>query len=602
MQFHLPSNLKDAVISYDPVRKKQRRVVTNPTGQPRAKSKYPLGNPIDLIPPDVISPERLADAIETINSSLAADRYHSFVKVQVLEENPFSSIENVYAAIFHFESLWIAVWLPPANRQGEYVYGYTRAFKNDKKSRGMIPSRIYDEIVNNGEIKVYGRTEMFVETGMVTLDNIRNKKYSHRGYQHYAPWGEVKGYSAKTVRMSTVADKFEKTLSRTIPTWDRCDWYERICCSNSVDAVISFSDEIQEKLVKKYNKIHFSPDFLISAIRFVADKELSALSNGSYRSKGERELHCVSTVVHIIDTPRIKKWLKAKLDFINECFDNPDHNNRIDIDSAWTSAWKCLINIVYINSIWPDCPIDYYGDHLDQLSKVHIRSDHKERCPSLPAAWLNENMPVASFFQILRKAYEKAAEQDLDSNSSASYRVKNCLSDWNDTVDMLRNILSKPNNPVTLKVPKRWRISEFHDYVQGEAWKISNDNIDLPQDLFPVPIKVETADGNKWCFFQPINTHQLAQWGRAVRNCVGNASHYADGVKNKKHFIVLCNLNNNPELTIQLKVENGVMSVVQVVSTCNQRLDTAESNAYSFAFTKALHEREAQLSSSQVNH
>lgn len=601
MQFNLPSNLKDAVISYDPVLKKKRRVTANPTGQPRAKSKYPLGNPIDLIPPEVVSPEGLAAAIERINSSLAADRYQSFVKVKVLEESPFSSIENVYAAIFHFESLWIAVWLPPADKQGEYIYGYTRAFKDDKKSRGMIPSRIYDEVVENGELKTYGRTEMFVETKLVTADNIQNKKYSHRGYQHYAPWNEVKGYSAKTKRMSQIADKFEKTLARTLPSWDRCDWYERICCRNSVDAIgLTFSDDVQKKLVKKYNKIYLSPDFLISALKYVAVKEAADLSTGSFRNMGEREVRCVSSVAHIIDTPRIKKWLKVKFDFINECFDNPEHTNKHDIESTWTNAWKCLINIVYINSIWTDCPLDYYGDHLDQLSKVHIRSDHKERCPDLPAAWLRENMPVASFFQILRKAYEKAAEQDLDLNSSDRYRINNCLSDWNDTVNMLGNILSKSDRPATLEVPKRWRISEFHDYIQGEAWKISNDNIALPQDLFPTPIKVETADGKKWCFFQPINTHQLAQWGKAVRNCVGNASHYADGVKAKKHFIVLCNLDNKPTFTIQLKVENGVMSVVQVVATSNQRLDEAESNAYAFAFNKALHARESQLSSGQA--
>jgi len=65
-----------------------------------------------------------------------------------------------------------------------------------------------------------------------------------------------------------------------------------------------------------------------------------------------------------------------------------------------------------------------------------------------------------------------------------------------DTFSMLSSVLEDH----FIQPPKRWRLSEFHDYVQAEAWKINNPNIKLPQDLFPSPIKV-CIDGEVDCYF-----------------------------------------------------------------------------------------------------
>jgi hypothetical protein len=92
----------------------------------------------------------------------------------------------------------------------------------------------------------------------------------------------------------------------------------------------------------------------------------------------------------------------------------------------------------------------------------------------------------------------------------------------------------------------------------------------------------------RWSFFQPHDTHQLSAWGQAVRNCVGNASEYANGVRKKKHFIVLCMVDNKPTFTVQLKVEMGMMSVSQIVGTSNQRLTQEQKDSYTEAFGKAL--------------
>jgi hypothetical protein len=101
----------------------------------------------------------------------------------------------------------------------------------------------------------------------------------------------------------------------------------------------------------------------------------------------------------------------------------------------------------------------------------------------------------------------------------------------------------------------------------------------------------------RWSFFQPHDTHQLSAWGQAVRNCVGNAKDYANGVRKKKHFIVLCMVDNKPQFTVQLKVDMGMMTVSQIVGISNQRLTDEQKDAYTQAFSKALHSRNDELES-----
>jgi hypothetical protein len=146
----------------------------------------------------------------------------------------------------------------------------------------------------------------------------------------------------------------------------------------------------------------------------------------------------------------------------------------------------------------------------------------------------------------------------------------------------------------TLEVPKRWRLTEFHDHVQAEAWKIQHPNTDLPQDLFPAPVKIQAGE-QTWTFLQPIDLHQLSAWGQAVRNCVGNASHYAEDIKKKKHFVVLAMVDHKPLFTIQLEVNNGMMSVTQIKGVANASLSDNEKDAYTKAFGDALKQRDKEL-------
>jgi hypothetical protein len=123
----------------------------------------------------------------------------------------------------------------------------------------------------------------------------------------------------------------------------------------------------------------------------------------------------------------------------------------------------------------------------------------------------------------------------------------------------------------------------------AEQWKQCNKNQDLPQDLFPAPVKVEGMT-----FIQPINTHQLAQWGRAARNCVGSSSYY-NGIIKKNHFIILALNKNEPYLTIQARLEGEHLKVVQIKKTCNASLNSSEEVEYQKLFQNALMIRSAQL-------
>ena len=171
------------------------------------------------------------------------------------------------------------------------------------------------------------------------------------------------------------------------------------------------------------------------------------------------------------------------------------------------------------------------------------------------------------------------------------------FSEFNDTVEMMASLHSRQTHDLEyskkdatlldLDTPSRWRLAEFHDHVSAKVWLTNNENEAMPQDLFPAPVKVEHLGGT-WTFFQPRDIHQLGQWGQAVRNCVGNASNYREGVKKKTHFIVLAMVDQRPRFTIQLKVRDGNAVVEQIADIGNRRLDDNERAEYELTFAKAL--------------
>lgn len=180
------------------------------------------------------------------------------------------------------------------------------------------------------------------------------------------------------------------------------------------------------------------------------------------------------------------------------------------------------------------------------------------------SSWLQNNVPVRSFVNMFVRS----------------------PSEISDSISMLSDILRK-NGVITYE--GRWRPKDFHDHIMGENWKLNNKNEKLDQDLFPHPLKVENMT-----YIQPIDTHQLSKWGRAVKNCVGNSS-YINGVRKKTHFIILGLKNNEPYLTVQATLQNQNFKVVQIKKICNASLNHSEMTEFNRTFSKALEIRTKEI-------
>jgi hypothetical protein len=567
MEFFLPQNLQTQLISYDPTLKKLAR--TTKTASKSTKPKFPLGQPYDIIPSSVIKTSLVQDAIDLINGEPVQHRVHEFKRiVGVLDE----AVSTTVAILYHYEACWYAAWLPPKGQEDEYVYGYAYAYRNTASAKKTIPY-VVEQNIDNCTAVMYGRSQFITYQKTVTKEDIIAGKALEAGWS-IAPISWNKGENIRTA-----CNNFVKALKNTIPTWENnniggifqrlkdTSWLALLDIDRLVDSELALT---WKPSVENLFKIIDSSVYFPSEYRFA-----------TYRS--------YSKIRHIIDKPFFRKWIQVNCEECIERFTNKANTSRSYVRQPWEQIDSLFKSIGYINEIWPDCPIDYYQSHTEELTCLYSLGD------VLPIAedWLQENMPVASFFHMLAKfmAEENQKPLGMINHDSRTGMTRRYFTDWRDTVSMIGTVLCAGK---TLEAPKRWRITEFHDHVQAEAWKVAHTNQSLPQDLFPDPVKVQ-VDEQTWTFLQPIDLHQLAAWGQAVRNCVGNAKHYADDVKKKKHFIVLAMVDHKPLFTIQLEVNNGMMSVKQIKGVANRSLSDGERDAYTEAFGTALKQRDKEL-------
>lgn len=571
MQFQLPSNLQTELLAYDPTLKKLAQA-SKPKTESK-KAKYPLGNVGALIPTEVIRESLQQDAIDNINGVGVASRFQIFTRF--VDSKP-----QTIAIIYHFEQCWYAAWLPPKGKENEYIYGYTIAFKNNSAASKTVPHALWTKR-EDMECRTVGRSEIYYQTRIINKYDIQ----AGNDGRHWRAMG-VASYYQKSRDIHEALTKFEDQLRASIPSWDDArGMFDRIKCSCVADALEL--DKLQGYwAIGKVSKHEWTPsvdNFFRIVDYYYA---LSGYEGCEYRD--------VQRIRHIIDKPFFRRWIQRRCDDIIENYNNP--NNRIL--KIIRRPWKQIAHLCYVinsvHTLWPDAPLDYYQTHLDELLNIRLRQSANDQA----IQWIRQHMHVASYFNMLNKHYTHSVA-DAQKNtyrytfdSDLDY-YQFSFHEWSDTLSMLSRVLEAG---VTVEAPKRWRIEEFHDHIQAESWKIKNPNEGLPQDLFPQPVKVQ-HDGQSWSFFQPVDTHQLAMWGQAVRNCVGSASHYAEDCKKKKHFIVLCMLDGKPQFTIQLTVDMGMMSVKQIAGIANQRLTDEQKDQYTAAFKLALQERESALQS-----
>ena len=571
MQFQLPENLQVELLAYDPTLKQLARTTNAQTKS--NKPKFPLGQPYSFVPEDAIKASLMQDAIDLINAEPVERRHHEFKRITGFGPDAKSSTVGI---LYHYESVWYAAWLPPKGKEQDYVYGFAIAYKDNKTSKGMLPYVVSQ--INGTQLVPYGRSNFVTYSRVVTKEDIIN------GYDRLM--SEIPSLSwKKGGQMRQVIKRFRDSLEDTIPTWidSRRGIFARIKHSNYVKLL-----EI-ERYIPEDNWNTWKPS---------VDNVFEIIEGGRH----DYNWGYYKPICHIIDKPFFRKWIQARCDEVILRLSDTDNQLEMIVKHPWNQITELFKAIKYVHHIWPDCPIDYYQTHLDNLLALYNLRWQFEG--NRVGNWLNEHMPVASFFHIVDKHIEEAKipvgnRPYLPCTICRSTGLTQYyFSNWHDTVQMLHKVLCdrEAKNIETLLPPRRWRLTEFHDYVQAEAWKIENTNHKLPQDLFPEPIKV-LLDDQAWTFIQPIDTHQLAAWGQAVRNCVGDASSYADGVRKKKHFIVLAMLDNKPTFTIQLEVDRGMMSVKQIVGTSNARLTDDQQDSYTKAFAQALKLQESRLQS-----
>ena len=563
MEFRLPENLHHQLLAYDPALKAlvKEKKAAEKLETPRKKTKYPIGNINDLIPANIVDPAAMQTVIDRLNLNTAPEKHHVFYT-----RLPSAPGRKVKAILYYWESVWVAAWFPNADE--DYLYGFSYAVSTTKAERkGLRQIRFNRESMTldltDMETRKYGRVDYHVHTATVTLDTVcDSSRY------HWDPFC-VYGYSAKGkhIKQDCIA-LFTAEMRTHIPVWK--------------------DEAIFARVDKKVNNLHYLFGQSLSMFSYKTPEEVDVNWVPTAANIGDTMCKYLDVPITIFAKPFVQKELQLACTACIEEFNNLEATHSRSAMRPIKRFIAYMEGIKWINSLWPNAPIDYYQTYKEALSSIEFTSwgmshliNHYHRAKK----WLQEHMPIASMFLILDKAVQEEMLKRNDKNNPVSGLTIYAL---RDTFTMINNVLEagKPLDP-----PARWRLTEFHDHVQSEAWKIKNKKEELPQDLFPTPIKI-THQEHTWTFLQPMDTHQLSQWGQAVRNCVGTGG-YAEDVKKRLQFIVLCILDGKPKFTIQLKLNHGLMSVHQIAGIGNARLNDDEKSLYTETFRQALAVRSA---------
>lgn len=369
---------------------------------------------------------------------------------------------------------------------------------------------------------------------------VRHNKKDYLYYQKIVKKEDLvnRTFKCKSIRIDTRNEQFyllfQNKLKKHILVWDKYSVFE------------AYTTSIADLVGNYQSKDDFSwtPDykFLIKKLgNILGTKFIDKLETPFFRKK-----------LTSICENFIKKYNSSDFDRWDNKLETPNFNMLEFVDKIYDYE----VSVDYLQQLWNEFDFDSDMNKYKYFSYRIISEETKN--------WFRENVPVKSFINMFTKDYRNVV----------------------DSVSMITDVLRR--NP-DVKYNGRWRAQEFHDWAMGEQWKICNKNEKLPQDLFPNPIKVD-----KMTFIQPISTHQLSNYGRAARNCVGSST-YSNGILKKNHFIILALKDNEPYLTIQARLENEQLNVIQIKKNCNAGLLPHEEKEYHDAFKKALMIRSQEL-------
>ena len=596
MHFNLPDQLALEVAGYDQTRKKLAAVMAAEDRKAKKKNTHPNGRPSNLIPSDIVNDRTWNEVVDNINSKSVKQG-----KVHLITKPVFGEDPQPVAVVYYYKQLWVAAWIPRRKDDG-YVYGLSFTFKDTAAARKQCDERFItkDSYVNKGmfdhvhgtqddmlpRIKD-GRTFWYRKTLFFTKNEFVDG-YTGSYWRQVTHTHRINSYGA-TYEISKHIDKWQAELLKGIPTFiggNDAHYFKRLNPANC-----TFT-----KIMSGY------------------------YSRPQWLTHGNDYVHDVDTIIDLIRKrwrgPWLQdvwsaKWFRSMVaQAMKDTFaihEEETEKDEYDI--------RLLVKPYAILSQFIDAMCDVKSIYHDMdLNLLHSRYDWL-RCCEFPGChsdmghqWMRDNLPVESYLNMMHTYYQRELEdreyigRDHKTGNKHIY-----FHLWRDTYQMLTQCIA--SGRLDNIKPKRWRLQDWHDHLMAETWKITNPNIDLPQKLFPNPMRIPFSDvinhtqsgtlpgDGYFSFFQPHDTHQLAAWGRAVRNCVGGGHGYAEGIKKMKHLIILCMIENKPRYTIQLTVDNGVMSVVQIADVGNKRLDDVERSNVEHAFKEALHVREEQLKS-----
>lgn len=585
MQFQLPEHLLKQVVAYDSVLKpiyKKAEQASKPQRKPSG-TRMTLGVIDCLVPTDLISAE------EQLRITTGLNQLES--KLRVISHDD----DTCRAVFMHNDGRFHAWWFikpsyllqnPEVTKQHDYVYGYSYAFKQTPsmmnrfvdwnqaigyRNGKMVPESAvrFSDYGTTTPIAL-GRCKMILRTLKVTEQMICG------GIDSLPYRSEISGYGAKLNAKRTNLASWMNDLAKAIGGWK----------DTSIFCKMQEGGDIRKCVFDNWrDQLKADPE-----ISFDAMLMKRVASEFRYRPS-------VTTLQSILETPFFKKERNKVLDCALVQYATATRKDQVQA-VIYVFMHK-LARLAEVLHYYPNLSLDYAQqawEFLDRIDTIRTGS------PIPVLQWLRQNMPASSFIGILKKRVEDQADRLNDPHSMKNWRtglVTVGVHELNDTLSMLDTIWKHQAKgddlkPLELKKPDRWRINEFHDYLQGESFKLSTPNEVLPQDLFPQPVKV-AENGDKWTFFQPCDVHQLGSWGKAVRNCVGSADNYRKGIKNKTHFIILVMMNNQPRFTVQARLRNGLLSVEQIADVCNKNLSDEDRSYYQKTFGMALHMLEDQL-------
>jgi len=598
MHFALPENLKVQVLAYDATLKKLAQESAAPTKKGQRDRSKRFGVPDDLFPEYIATPEQQKAAAVAINNS---NTTHGWALLDA----------NKKALLAYYNNVWTAVWEDDEHGIGiVYLSKSTGNAFVDKTIEYHIAPGLGDwQVTITDEIAYSSNPKMKWRKTHCTLSNEDRQKaafgvalrelghcYSfdlpsaktslprvaallaikeHRIYCDRITAGRAEDASrikfftdGRIPGLGSACDKVLKTapfpvLMEIVDTW-----------STECYHVITHPARIAPKLQEGCPDGIYDGKLTLKGFNWFCAMIASKIGgdDGSNKSTIQR-------VIEKADTPTIRRCQQWAVDMINRrVFDPNGAFEGEEVRKAVSAGVYTLLIVQFFDSFYPEASADYMHQAIDKV--IHNRN-RKEIMRNLCSVisnnlntgmnWLIKNAPMQTVLGMLFPD-----QFSFDDSRQAI-----------DAIRIIDRLLNSDKHDDELEPPKRWR--DLHDYVMAKEWKITTPNEPLPQDLFPEPVK-----NGEWTFFQPRDVHQLADWGRAVRNCVGG-THYSEGIKKKKHFIVLAMVDKVPLITIQLSVDNGVMNVDQISKVSNQRLDSDENMAYQLAFSNALRIRENQL-------